>query len=57
MSISALTEKLLSEHNILIKNLEKKYIFEGKKFMRLAIVEPENNDLLVDAMREIVEGK
>lgn len=54
MSISALTEKLLSEHNILIKNLEKKYIFEGKKFMRLAIVEPENNDLLVDALKSLI---
>lgn len=50
--ITELTEKLLENHNLLVKNLVRKHKFEGKKFMRLAVLEPEKNDALVSALRE-----
>lgn len=54
ISITELTEKLLENHNCLVKNLVRKIPFEGKNFMRLAVIEPENNDLLVEAIRQEV---
>lgn len=50
--ITELTEKLLENHNLLVKNLVRKHKFEGKKFMRLAVLEPEKNDVLVTALKE-----
>ncbi|MBO4859278.1 MAG: aminotransferase class I/II-fold pyridoxal phosphate-dependent enzyme [Treponema sp.] len=50
-NITELTESLLENHNLLVKNLVRKHLFEGRNFMRLAILEPENNDLLIEAIR------
>lgn len=52
MNITELTEKLLEEHNLLVKNLVRKHMFEGRNFMRVAVIEPENNDLLIDALKQ-----
>ena len=54
MSVTELTEKLLENHNCLVKNLVRKTPFEGKNFMRLAVIEPKNNDILVNAIRQEV---
>ena len=51
LNVTELTEKLLENHNCLVKNLVRKTPFEGKNFMRLAVIEPQNNDLLVEAIR------
>lgn len=53
--ITELTEKLLENHNFLVKNLVRKHKFEGKNFMRLAVLEPEKNDVLVSALKEEIE--
>lgn len=53
--ITELTEKLLENHNFLVKNLVRKHKFEGKKFMRLAVLEPEKNDVLVSALKEEIK--
>ena len=52
MSITELTEKLLENHNLLVKNLVRKHMFEGRNFMRVAVIEPENNDLLIEALKQ-----
>ena len=52
MSITELTEKLLENHNLLVKNLVRKHMFEGRNFMRVAVIEPEKNDLLIDALKQ-----
>lgn len=52
MNITELTEKLLEDHNLLVKNLVRKHMFEGRNFMRVAVIEPENNDLLIDALKQ-----
>lgn len=54
LSITELTERLLEEYNLLVKNLVKKHMFEGRNFMRLAIIEPEKNDLLISALEKII---
>ena len=56
MNITELTEKLLEDHNLLVKNLVRKHMFEGRNFMRVAVIEPENNDLLIKALK-IVTSK
>ena len=45
-----LTEKLLNEYNILIKDCDTKTGLEGKNFIRIAIRDQKDNDRLVDAM-------
>lgn len=57
MNITELTEKLLEDHNLLVKNLVRKHMFEGRNFMRVAVIEPENNDLLIDALSHIIQNK
>ena len=52
MTVTELTERLLSKHNCLIKNLVKKTPFEGKNFMRFAVIEPDNNDIFIKALKE-----
>lgn len=55
LSITELTEKLLENHNLLVKNLVRKYKFEGRKCMRIAVLEPYKNDKLVSALALEVE--
>ena len=45
-----LTEKLLNEYNILIKDCDTKTGLEGKNFIRIAIRDQKDNDRLVDAL-------
>ena len=45
-----LTEKLLNEHNILIKDCDSKTGLEGKNFVRIAIRDEKDNNRLVDAL-------
>ena len=48
-----LTEVLLNDYNILIKDCETKTGLEGKNFIRIAIRNKEDNDRLVDALRSL----
>lgn len=48
-----LTEKLLNDHNILIKDCDSKTGLEGKNFIRIAIRDAKDNDLLVDALKSL----
>jgi histidinol-phosphate/aromatic aminotransferase/cobyric acid decarboxylase-like protein len=52
--ISVLCEELLEKHNIFIKNLETKFMFKGKKFIRLAVLSESENDILIEALKECV---
>lgn len=54
-SITEITERLLENHNLLVKNLARKYMFEGRNFMRLAVLEPQNNDRLIEAIKTEIE--
>ena len=48
-----LTETLLNEHNILIKDCDTKTGLEGKNYVRIAIRDKEDNDRLVDALNSL----
>ena len=48
---------MLEDYNLLVKNLVRKHKFEGRNFMRIAVIEPENNDLLIDALSHIIQNK
>ncbi len=48
-----LTEKLLNDYNILIKDCDNKTGLEGKNFIRLAIRDKEDNDSLVNALNSL----
>lgn len=50
-TVTELTEALLQNHNLLVKNLKRKYGC-GENFMRLAVIGPEDNDLLIKALKE-----
>ena len=54
-TVTEITENLLQEHNLLVKNLTRKYGC-GAQYMRLAVIAPENNDLLVKALKKEIEG-
>jgi histidinol-phosphate/aromatic aminotransferase/cobyric acid decarboxylase-like protein len=47
-----LTNELLSK-DILIKDLSKKYGFEGKEFVRIAVRDTTDNDLLIRTLKEL----
>ncbi len=49
-----LAEVLLDKHNILIKDLSAKKGFDGKSYVRLAVKTPEENNLLVNALKDIL---
>ncbi len=53
MSSTALTERLLNEHDILIKDCNGKKGLEGRNFVRIAIRGPQDNDRLVTALNTI----
>ena len=48
-----LTKALLDQHNLLIKDLSNKKGFNGQ-FIRVAVKKPEENDKLVEAIKEIL---
>lgn len=45
---------LLNDFNLLIKDLSTKNGFEGKSFIRVAVKRPEENRILVDALRKVL---
>ena len=45
---------LLNDFNLLIKDLSTKNGFEGKSFIRVAVKRPEENRILVDALRRVL---
>jgi len=49
-----LTELLLTEHNILIKDCDSKTGLEGKNFIRIAIRDENDNNLIVDALKSLL---
>lgn len=51
---TALAETLLDKYNILIKDLSQKKGFNGKSYVRLAVKTPQENELLVSALKEIL---
>lgn len=51
---TALAETLLDKYNILIKDLSQKKGFNGKSYIRLAVKTPQENELLVSALKEIL---
>ncbi len=53
-TVTEITETLLQEHNLLVKNLTRKYGC-GAQYMRLAVILPEDNDLLVEALKKEIE--
>lgn len=48
-----LTELLLNEYNILIKDCDNKTGLEGKNYIRIAVRDKRDNDCLVDALRSL----
>lgn len=51
---TVLAETLLDKYNILIKDLSQKKGFNGKSYIRLAVKTPQENELLVSALKEIL---
>lgn len=48
------TRELLVKHRMLIKDLSGKIIMDGRQFLRLAVRNQEDNDRLVEALKEIL---
>lgn len=55
ISAGGLTEKLLLQYNILIKDLSKKIQRDGKQYIRLAVRNREDNGRLIAALKEIMD--
>lgn len=49
-----LAEQLLESKQILIKDLSTKKVFEGKDFIRLAIRDKNDNNLLIETLKEFI---
>ena len=54
MTSRELTEELLNEYSILIKDLSNKNGFSGKSYIRVAVKRPEENEKLVEAMKKVL---
>ncbi len=52
-SASNLTQRLLNEYNILIKDCSQKQAFEGKEYIRIAIRDEKDNDTLINALSQL----
>jgi histidinol-phosphate/aromatic aminotransferase/cobyric acid decarboxylase-like protein/choline kinase len=53
ISATQLSEKLLKDHEILIKDCSLKYTFKGKEFVRIAIRNSDDNNKLVESLKKI----
>lgn len=53
-SSSELTEKLVIEHDLFIKDLKGKKGFENKEYIRIAVRDGKDNDFIVDVLKNIV---
>ncbi len=49
----SLTIYLLKKHSILIKDCSKKKGFEGKQYIRIAVKSPDENNVLIEALKAI----
>ena len=56
ISAKELTKILLLEYNILIKDLSNKILKEGKQFIRIAVRNSRENEILVNALKKIGTG-
>ena len=54
MSATELTKRLLVEDSILIKDLSKKIVRDGRQFVRLAIRTEEENERLAQAILRVL---
>ena len=54
INATELTEKLLTEHNIFIKDLSTKKCFAGKSYIRLAVRNTEDNNKLLKVLNELM---
>ena len=55
MTAKELTMKLLSDHDILIKDLSSKKGIDGRQFVRIAVRNEQDNNRLIRAMRHILQ--
>ena len=55
MTSKELAEELLDKYSILIKDLSNKNGFDGKSYIRVAVKRPEENQKLVDAIKEVLK--
>ena len=55
VSSTELTEKLLNQYDIFIKDLSTKKGFDGRNYIRLAVRTKEDNERLVAAMKTILQ--
>ena len=53
-TVTEITENLLQEYNLLVKNLTRKYGC-GAKYMRLAVLTPKDDDDLIMALKKEIE--
>ncbi|RXQ89012.1 aminotransferase class I/II-fold pyridoxal phosphate-dependent enzyme [Ancylomarina salipaludis] len=51
---SELTEKLLIDHDLFIKDLKGKKGFENKEYIRIAVRDEKDNDFIVDVLKSFV---
>ena len=57
MTAKGLTKRLLLEHNLFIKDLSDKIKLESRQFVRIAVRDKEDNQLLVKALKNILYGE
>ncbi len=53
-SSTKLTEDLLNDFNILIKDLSSKFGFEGQQYIRIAVKNREENQAIVIALKKLL---
>jgi len=53
-SSTALTEQLLIDHDLFIKDLKGKKGFENKEYIRIAVRDKADNDYIVDVLKNLV---
>ena len=53
-SFSSLAQRALQDHALLIKDLSQKKGFDGKPFLRLAVMSPKENDFCVSVLKSIL---
>lgn len=56
-SSDELTKRLLDDADLLIKDLAPKFGFDGKSYVRIAIRDQHDNDLLVSALKQLEASK
>ena len=55
VSSHELAIELLNKYKLIIKDLSSKHTFEGKNFIRLAVRNKEDNDYLIDCLKETLK--